>query len=223
MQLKIWVSRIALGAIMVGGLIACQITDQLIAQTVPTPTRTRTPRPTFTPIPLPTQTTAPLPTIPLSTLAPSPTVKPTTRPLPTATKKPATAIPATQPPIVAGPTTSPYQWHVNPPGCEHAGGVFVKARVYSDKNDPNSGAPDMLVVLGDATGNRFDIPPVTTTYDGTYSFTLSADGLPPYKGSVYVWLIDSSGKRISDIGGPMVFDGKGPDVGCWHGWVDFWR
>ena len=220
MPLKTWVSRIALGAIMLGGVLACQITDQFIAQTAPTPTRTRTPRPTFTPPPLPTQTNTPAPTVP-PTLPSAPTKTATRRPLPTATKRPATAVPP--PPVVAGPTASPYQWHVNPPGCEHAGGVFVKARVYADKNDPNSGAPDMLVVLGDGAGNRFDIPSVTTTYDGTYSFTLSADGAPPYKGTVYVWLIDSGGKRISDIGGPMVFDGAGPDVGCWHGWVDFWR
>jgi hypothetical protein len=82
----------------------------------------------------------------------------------------------------------------------------------------------MRVVLGDGSGNRFDIPPVLTTWDGTYSFTLSSDGSPPFKGTIYVWLIDASGKRISDMGGPIVTNGLGPDAGgCWHGWVDFWR
>jgi len=221
MQFKNWGTRIALGVLIFSGALACRVSDTFIAQG-PTVTPTRTSRPTFTPIPPATQTTAPLPTVP-PTNPPPPlsTVKPTSRPLPSATKKPATSIPPTAPP--AGPTQSPYSWHANPPGCEHAGGVFLKARVYGDKNDINSGVEGIKVVVGDKNATRFDIPPAITTYDGTYSFTFSADGAPPYKGTVYVWLIDNSGNRISDLGGPIVFDGVQSDAGCWHGWVDFWR
>ena len=222
MQFKNWGTRVALGVLIVSGVLACRVSDTFIAQGA-TVTPTRTPRPTFTPIPPPTSTTAPLPTVPPTKPPPTSTVKPTSKPLPSATRKPSTAIPPTAPP--SGPTQSPYSWHANSPGCEHAGGVFVKARVYGDKNDPNSGVEGMTVVLGDGAGNRFDIPPRTTTYDGTYDFVLSPDGASPYTGTVYVWLIDSSGKRISDLGGPMVFNGLGPDApnSCWHGWVDFWR
>jgi hypothetical protein len=209
--------RLALGFVFVVGALGCNLTDTFLAQTQPTPTRTRTVKPTFTPVPPPTATQPPPPTAP-------PTA---TRVPPTATRRPATKPPPTNPPPPpppSGPTKSPYEWRANPPGCEHAGGVFVKAKVYGDRNNPDSGLEGMRVVLGDGAGNRFDINPVTTTWDGTYSFTLSQDGQPPFKGTVYVWLIDAGGKRISEIGGPMVFNGLGPDAGgCWHGWVDFWR
>ncbi len=222
MQVKQWGMRLLLGAIVLTGALACQATSLFVAQATAVPTRT--PRPTFTPIPPPTATLQPTAVPP----TPVPTTKPPTARPPTAkppAPKPPTAIPVAPPVAPPAPTTSPYVYHTNPPGCEHAGGVYVKARVYGDKNNPDSGVEGVQVVLGDGAGNRFDIPPVTTTYDGTYSFTLSADGAAPYKGSVYVWLIDSGGKRISDIGGPMVFNGLGPDSSnaCWHGWVDFWK
>ncbi|MBI5029208.1 MAG: hypothetical protein HZB51_01675 [Chloroflexi bacterium] len=225
MQFRNLAARFALGLVLLSGALACRITDEFIASSAPTPTRTRTPRPTFTPIPLPTETFTPVPTVPPPpTSAPVPTRTPTRRPA-TAVPRPPTAVPVVvQPTAVPGPTSSPYQWHANPPGCEHAGGVFVKARVYGDKNNPDSGMEGVKVVLGGKDGGRFDIPPVTTSWDGTYSFTLSADGAPPFKGTVYVWLIDGSGNRMSDIGGPINFNGLGPDNGgCWHGWVDFWR
>ena len=219
MQFRPWGIRFALGFVFCIGALGCHLTDTFLAQATVAPTRTKTVKPTFTPIPL---TSTPVP--PSPTALPSPTLKPTVRPTvrpPTA--KPPTAAP--KPPPPSGPTASPYSWHANPPGCEHAGGVYLKARVYGDKNNPDSGLEGVLVVLGDANGTRYDIPPYTTTWDGTYSFTLSADGAPPYKGTIYIWLIDSGGNRISDIGGPIVLNGLGPDAPntCWHGWVDFWR
>ena len=225
MQLRNLVARLALGAIMLSGILACQITDQFLAQNVPTPTRTRTPRPTFTPAPLPTQTFTPVPTAP-----PVPTNPPA--PPPTPTRRPATAVPRTPTPVpvvikpttVPGPTTSPYEWHVNPPGCEHSGQTHIKAKVYGDKNDPNSGIEGIKVALGGAGGDQY-VPPVTTQWDGTYVFILSDNGQPGRVGTWYVWLIDSSGKRISDMGGPINTNNLGPDdpKTCWHGWVDFWR
>ena len=207
MQMKQWGIRLALGLLFCVAALGCHLTDTFLAQATLTPTRTRTVKPTFTAIPPPTPTQPPPPTAP-----------PPTKPPPTATRRPPTRPPPTKPPAPpqpppSGPTVSPYEWHVNPPGCEHSGGVYVKAKVYGDKNNPDSGLEGMRVVLGDGAGNRFDIPPVTTTWDGTYSFTLSADGQPPYKGTVYAWLVDANGKRISDIGGPMVFNGLGPDAG----------
>jgi hypothetical protein len=220
MQMKLWSIRLALSASLFFGALGCHITDTFLAQATVAPTKTKTVKPTFTVVPTATQTPIP------PTLAPTATTKPTLRPTPRPpTKPPPTRPPAPPPPAPSGPTVSPYSWHVNPPGCEHAGGVYVKARVYGDKNNPDSGLEGVLVVLGDGNGTRYDIPPYTTTWDGTYSFTLSADGAPPYKGTVFIWLIDSGGNRISDIGGPMVFNGLGADVpnSCWHGWVDFWR
>jgi len=218
MQFRHWGIRLALGFVFCVSALGCHLTDTFVAQATITPTRTRTVKPTFTPIP-PTSTPVP----PSPTALPSPPLKPTVRPTPRPpTKPPPTKPPAPPPP--SGPTASPYEWHANPPGCEHSGGVFVKAKVYGDKNNPDSGLEGMRVVLGDGGGTRFDIPPVITTWDGTYSFTLSPDGSPPYKGTVFVWLIDAGGKRISDIGGPIIFNGLGPDAGgCWHGWVDFWK
>jgi hypothetical protein len=219
MQMKQWGIRFALGFALCVGALGCHLTDTFLAQATVAPTRTRTVKPTFTVIPSPTVT--PIPPTPIPTKAPTATLRPTLRP---ATKPPPTKPPVIAPPPPSGPTASRYEWHVNAPGCEHAGGVYIKARVYGDKNNPDSGVEGMRVVLGDGGGNRFDIPPVTTTWDGTYSFTLSQDGSSPFIGTIFVWLIDANGNRISDIGGPIKTNGLGPDAGgCWHGWVDFWR
>jgi hypothetical protein len=213
MQTKQWGIRLALGFVFCLGALGCHLTDTFLAQATVAPTRTRTVKPTYTPIPSSTPTLVPPPTAPPSPTL-KPTVKPTVRP-PTA--KPPTAAP--KPPPPSGPTVSPHEWHVNSPTCEHAGGVYVKDVVFGGHQPDSQGVEGMRVVLGDGSGNRFDVPPYTTTWDGTYSFTLSADGAPPFTGTVYIWLIDANGNRISDIGGPMKFDGKD----CWHGGVTFWK
>ena len=213
MQMRQWGIRLALGFVLCIGALGCHLTDTFLAQATVAPTRTRTVKPTFTVIPSPTVT--PIPPTLTPTKVPSATLRPTLRP---ATKPPPTKPPAPPPPAPAGPTTSPYEWHVNAPGCEHAGGVYIKARVYDGHNADSPGREGMSVALGGSDGQSI-WDKVTTTWDGTYSFTLSGDGEPPHKGTFYVWLVDANGKRISDIGGPINIDGGD----CWHGWVDFWR
>jgi hypothetical protein len=66
---------------------------------------------------------------------------------------------------------------------------------------------------------------VNTFDDGVYSFTLTPDGGGAKIGTYYLWLMDNTGKRISDVGGPININGKGPDApdSCWSGSVDFWK
>jgi hypothetical protein len=70
----------------------------------------------------------------------------------------------------------------------------------------------------------------TTVYDkvrtddnGEYTFILQTGGAR--KGTYYVWVMDGSGKRISEVGGPITVNGLGPDTpgACWAGSVDFWK
>ena len=95
MQLKHWGARLALGALLFAGALACRTTDVFVAQATIVPTRTV--RPTFTPLPPPTRTPPPTATVPPSP-TPTPTRRPTTRPTP----RPPTPVPpppqATQPP-----------------------------------------------------------------------------------------------------------------------------
>ncbi len=90
MQVKHWGVRLMLGAVLFAGVLACNISDTLIAQTKPTTIPTRTPRPTFTPLPPPSPTVAP--TVAVATKPP--------------TARPATARPPTAKPVVV-PTSPP--------------------------------------------------------------------------------------------------------------------
>jgi len=219
MQFRHWGIRLALGFVFCVSALGCHLTDTFVAQATITPTRTRTVKPTFTPIP-PTSTPVP----PSPTALPSPTLKPTVRPTPRPpTKPPPTKPPAPPPP--SGPTASPYEWHVNPPGCEHSGLTYIKGAIYSNKNDPGSRTSGVRVALGAADGANQYVPPVTSDDNGEYTFILSDPGTPGRVGTWYVWIIDSNGRRISDIGGPMNTNNLAPDAPgtCWHGWVDFWK
>jgi len=223
MLLKHWGSTLLLGVTLFAGVLACRISDTLVAQVQPTPTRTRTVRPTFTPLPPPTNTPVPPP----PTVAPSPTTRPpTARPQPTATRRPPTLPPAPPPPPQPpAPTVSPYEWSANPPRCEHSGITYLKGAVYSDKNDPGSKTPGMRIAIGGANYSRYDIPPVTTDDFGEYTFVLSGPGQPANKGTFYLWMVDNAGRPISAIGGPIVINGLPPDnpSSCWAGSVDFWK
>lgn len=206
----------ALAVVIIFGGLACQTGDKIltIAQgNTATPTRTRTVRPTFTP--QPTDTSTPLPT---STPVP-PTRTPTRRPTPRPpTPKPPPTASAPQPTVFA------YQFHATPPTCEHAGQSYIKGTVYGDKNDPGSGMPGMKVVLGGAGGDKYDGPNTTDDY-GDYTFILSLEGQGARPGTYYTWVVDGSGNRISEMGGPMVLNGL-PDTNpatCWVGHVYFYR
>jgi hypothetical protein len=204
-----------LAAVLAVGALACQTTDQFIA--LATATRTRTPRPTLTPLPINTDTPTPSPT-----LRATATFTPTLRP-PTA--RPATAKPPTAPPkpIVQQPTVSNMEFHVNPPTCSHSGMTFIKGTVYLNKNDPSQRYEGAIVALGPPDGSTI-YAVVKSEWDGTYTHILGDPG-QARPGNWGVWLVTPSMVRKSDIGGPIVTNGLGPDdpKACWAGSVDFWK
>lgn len=208
-------ARWLLGLVLLSGVLACRVTDTLIAQVQPTPTRTATRRPTFTPVPPPTETKPP----PSPTLAPppAPSRTPTARPAPTRTP---TRPPAPPPP--AQPTTPRFQYSVAEYRCEHSGGSWFKGAVYADRNDPGSGMPDVRVVFGGAGGEVYGGPELTQG-GGEFAFTLTADGHGAKIGTFYIWLVDGGGNRISEMAGPININGRPPPDGCWAGWAFFVR
>jgi hypothetical protein len=214
MQFKRWGARLALGVLLFAGALACRTTDVFLAEATTDPTRT--PRPTFTPLPPPTNTPAPAATVPPS-VTPKPTVRatarPTTRP-PTSIPKPA-ATPVPQPPAPA------YQYAAASYKCEHSGGSWLKGHVYENKDDPNSAVPGIKVAFGGAGGDTYGSG--ETDGNGDFAFTLTADGAGAKIGTFYVWITDASGRRISDLAGPISINGR-PDTDpntCWAGWAYF--
>lgn len=205
--------------LFLGGL-ACESSDRVLsvaqAKTA-TPTRTRTPRPTFTAVPSSTATLV----LPSNTPLPPPTRTATRRP-PTAVPKPPTPKPPPAATPVPQPTTPKYQYAAANWRCEHSGSSWLKGSVYADKNDPNSGMPGIPVVYGGAGGDIYQGPELTQG-DGVFAFTLTTDEQhAAAKGTYYIWVVDSTRNRISEMAGPIVIDGKGPDVGgCWAGWAFF--
>lgn len=206
----------ALIVLVLSGL-ACQVTNQLIAQAPVTPTRT--PRPTFTRIPPPTNTPEPTftataaPTQPPATSTKPPTPRPTTpKPPPTATK-----------PVVIQPTVSPYEFHVNSPSCAHSGLTYIKGTVYLNRLDPSQRYVGAIVALGPPDGSVIYERVKTDDY-GEYTFVLSQPG-QARPGTWGLWLVTPSGERKSDIGGPIVTNNLPADNpnACWAGTVDFWK
>ncbi len=213
MHVNKWAAWLALAlALFIGGL-ACQTTDRILSvaqANTATPTRTRTPRPTFTPLPPPTETPAPTATPTPIPPTRTPTRRPTARP----------TLPPTPKPVIAQPTTPRYQYSAASFRCEHSGGSWLKGHVYADKNDSDSAVPGVKVVFGGAGGDAY-APPVLTDGNGDYAFTLTPDGGGAKIGTYYIWIVDGSGNRISEMAGPINIDGKGPDNGCWAGWAFF--
>lgn len=225
MHLKKWGLRLVLGALIFAGALACRTSDIFVAQVTVTPTRT--PRPTFTPIPKATDTTVPTSTSlppPPPTIAASATAtkRPTLRP---ATPRPPTPIPQVVAPPPPPPPAAKFQYAANPPTCAHAGNQYIKGRVYDSSDSSANGVSGLMMALGGAGGTD---PWVTTRNedDGFYTFTLAAPGSPAKPaGTYYIWIQDGSGKRISDVGGPININPLGPDAAgtCWAGSVDFWK
>ncbi len=216
MHVKPWDARWLLGLVLLGGVLACRVTDTLIAQVQPTPTRTATRRPTFTPVPPPTETKpppSPTPVPPTATLRP-----PTARPLPSRTP----TRPPAPPPPPPQPTTPRFQYSVAEYRCEHSGGSWFKGAVYADRNDPGSGTPDVRVVFGGAGGEVYGGPELTQG-GGEFAFTLTPDGGGAKIGTFYIWIVDTGGNRISEMAGPININGKPPPDGCWAGWAFFVR
>jgi hypothetical protein len=214
MQLKHWGARLTLAALFFAGALACRTSDVFVAQTKPTATATRTVRPTFTPIP-PSPTPIPPTPIPQPTATVRPTLRPTARP----TARPqATAVPPAPPP--AQPTAFPYMYHAHFDKCQHAGDTYIKGSIFADKNDLSTKTFGVKVRLSTSPdgGSIVDV-----TSEDDYSFILQANG--PKPGTFFVWVIDSSGKRISEVSPAINFNNLGPDKpgACWAAWVYFWK
>ena len=76
------------------------------------------------------------------------------------------------------------------------------------------------VVFGGASGDAY-APPELSQGDGVFAFTLTTFGHGAKIGTYYVWIVDNSGNRISEMAGPINIDGKGPPDGCWAGLAYF--
>ncbi len=214
MFLKHWGARLALVALLFAGALACRTADVFLAQ-APTTTPTRTPRPTFTPLPPPTDTPAPTATTPPEPTA-APTKRPTARPLPRPTLRPPTPVP----PPPAAPTTPPYQFTSANKNCFHSAQTFIQGTIYDKSGNHVNGVTIAL------SGGGPDGPIATTRHsgddgDGFYSIIVNAYGASPGQ-SRWVWVVDSSNKRISDVV-QFTFNNL-PDsdpASCWRGTVDF--
>ncbi|MEW5719050.1 MAG: hypothetical protein AB1817_10515 [Chloroflexota bacterium] len=171
-----------------------------------TPTETSTPTNTFTPTPTYTPTPTDTPT-PVWTN--TPTITPSrTRPPRTNTPRP--------------PTASPYSYDVTRGPCEHSGGTFIEGYVNSAAG-PLDG---VLVRLGTSPGGG-EIQTISTGGDraGHYTFVLRESGARP--GTWYVWIVDSSGRALSDPNAGRVVtndirSGEDPNA-CWRAEIHFGR
>lgn len=210
------------------------LTPPEVAVATPTPTRTPTfaPLPTDTPTPLlaptPTNTRVVPPTTPTPTFTPTFTPAPPTptfTPMPPTPTSPPTATPlpptpTNTPTFTPIPTpTPPYEYRTANVGCYHSGDKFIEGTVWEGGAPNNevtvrlSWEPDGPAAADYVTGTNADRP-------GMY-FHFRATG---DTGTYYVWVVDASGKRISDIG-TIQFNNEGPDspTACWRGVVDFVR
>ncbi len=100
----------------------------------------------------------------------------------------------------------------------------MKGKVYDSSDSSAGGVAGIKVALGGGGGTDPWVV-VQSFDDGVYSFTLTTDGQGAKPGTYHLWLMNSNGNRISDIGGPINVNGLGPDAAgsCWAGGVDFWR
>lgn len=209
-------------------MLACSIGTNAtqVSLNEPTSTRraTRSARATFTPRPQVTNTAIPEPT---EQATEEPTQEPTPVPVteaPPPTKKPAakpTNPPApqpTNPPPPPQPTKSPYKYSFIRSTCEHSGGVHIFVVVFSDYKNPSSQLAGARVIASYAPDSpAFGDTVGETNSDGVFDYVMSPDSAPPWKGTVYAWVVDRNNTRISEIGGPVELNGKHqdePDT-CW--------
>jgi hypothetical protein len=218
MKWKRTVSMLLFSVAAFAVIMACYINGvPFVSQTEPTATRraTRLARATFTPRPPATETPEPSPTEE-PTEEPEPTDEPTAVPVTEVpTRRPATARP-TNPPAAQPtnppppPTTNPYPFGFVSHECKHSGGSHVFVVVFSDYKNPSSQmagarvaasyAPDALP-FGDTYG--------VTGADGSFDYVMQEPGV--WTGTTYAWVVDKDNKRISEIGGPVELNDKGPD------------
>lgn len=208
-------------------ILACSVTGlPFTSQAEPTVTRrtTRVARATFTPRPQVTDTPIPEPT---DEPTEAPTDVPTDVPVTVApTKKPAAPkamnppAPPTNPPQPTAPpaTTNPYRYSFIRSECTHSGGTHIFVVVYSDYKNPNSQLAGARVIASYAPDSpAFGEQVGETNSDGVFDYVMSADG-SAWEGTAYAWVVDKDNRRISEIGGPLQLNRKGPDEAgtCWH-------
>ncbi len=203
-------------------VLGCSFGNLVGQAPTPTPTPTRTLKPTFTPIP--TDTPTPVATdTPVPTDTPTPTETPTNTPVPTPTSPPI-ATPTPKPPAAtptpSAPTPTPppsYEYLTANVGCYHAGDTFIEGTVW-EGGEPKNGvtvrlswAPDGPAAANYVTGTDAGRP--------GYYVHIRTRG---ETGTYYVWVVDDSGKRISNIG-MIQFNTEGPNspTACSRGVVDF--
>jgi hypothetical protein len=181
-----------------------------IAALPPTWTPTPTNTPTFTPTPTSTATPTDTPTI---------TPIPTETPIPTATRRPATA---TRRPPTAVPAPS-FTYQTFFVECKHAGGTYVEGYV-TNAGGEESG---VRVRISDQPGVDIGYTQITGSNrsPGYYLFVLNDAGARP--GTYYVWIVDASGKALSDPNAGRVTmnairNADDPSA-CWRAVVSFGR
>lgn len=204
-------ARWLLGLVLLSGVLACRVTDTLIAQVQPTPTRTATRRPTFTPVPPPTETKPP----PSPTIAPSATPRPpTARPLPSRTP--------TRPPAPPPPTAVPkpqFKYRLANQGCEHSGQTFIQGTIYDQSGGVINGVTVVMSGAG-PDGGWADKRESGTDGDGFYSMIVDAYGPAPGQ-KRWVWVVEGT-TRVSPVA-EFTFNNLKPEAPgvCWRGWADF--
>jgi hypothetical protein len=175
--------------------------------------------PTWTPTPTNTPTSTPTPTPTFTpTFTPTPTNTPTNTPVatPTRTRRPATRTPVP-------PTASPYIYSIVYNHCEHSGGTYIDAYAINGQGEQAG----VQIRLGTQPGGG-EIQTLTTgsgPTPGKVTFVLNANGSRP--GTWYVWVIDSSGRPISNpsAGSVVTNNIKNPDdpSSCWRDEIHFER
>ncbi len=205
--------------------LACSVNASIpfVSQAAPSATKraTRVARATFTPRPAATETDVPEPTEE-PTDVPEPTAEPTEVP---PTPKPATAKPTakpkpTDPPRPTDPpqpTKSQYKYSFIKSDCAHSGGTHIFVTVYADYKNPNSQLSGIRVVASYAPDSpAFGDQVGVTKVDGSFDYVMAEPGV--WTGTAYAWVVDKDNNRISEIGGPVQLNDKGPDdpTTCHH-------
>ncbi|MBX3014486.1 MAG: SH3 domain-containing protein [Caldilineaceae bacterium] len=149
---------------------------------------------------------------------------PTATPIPQPTQPPAqpTQAPPAQQPTAAPPPAANYKFNVVVVGkCERQpAGNWFEGRTYIGGQPANgykvvfSYAPDAAPITAPVISGPHPGYPGWNT--GYYSHIINATG--PKPGTWYVWIVDDSGNRISEIGN---WTSTGPGEGCNQAVVDF--
>jgi len=104
-------------------------------------------------------------------------------------------------------------------GCYHSGDKFIEGTVW-ESGAAKNGVTVRLSWAPDAEGAADYVTGTDPGRPGYYLHPRSKGET----GTYYLWVVDASGKRISEIGS-ITFNNEGADspTACWRGVVDFVR